>query len=328
LNYGYLLPYDADVDAPFVKGICIQELKRLFLESKVNSAAIIILDCCYSGIATTSRGGSSEDVKAIYSLNELLQSGDTGSGRFILASARADEKAREKKQKHAPDGDEHVHGLYSFHLIEALKGQAADEHGYVSLGSVIRHIDDVFRTTHPVSIPPISAAGVDMDGIWLTVIPSKVAEHLEQRYTLIAEFINNNTARNILCAIDQIIDLENRGTGKKEKITEYLVQIDESIKGFRPKCVAWWFDNSSNLRGDPYVDNIRWFPVLQDVLTDLTIENYRKRDRRTRGFLTEIIEAIVEGRDYRSVTKYMEDDKRKTLSLEPARRVYGIIENA
>jgi Caspase domain len=310
LGYGYLLPHDADAAAPFVKGICIQELKRLFVDSKVNNSAVMVLDCCYSGIATATRGGGLDEVDAIKNLNDALRLESTGSGRFILASARADEKARERKQKHARDGDEHIHGLYSFHLIEALRGAAADKDGYISLGGVIRHIDDVFRKNDPDGIPPILAAGIDMDGIWLTAIAERVSEHLEKRYDLIAGSINVKTPRDLLTAIDEIIDLESRGAGDKQKLTEFLKQIDESVEDFKQKCSDWWYMNNSTLYRDPDVDRKRWFVALQELLTDLTVENYRKRDLRTRGFLTEIVEAIVNDQNYRAVTKYMRDEKR------------------
>jgi hypothetical protein len=308
LDYGYLLPHDADVNAPFVKGICIQELKRLFLDSKVNTSAIMILDCCYSGIAT-GRGGP-EDVKAIKRLGDFLIE-NTGSGRFILASARAEEKAREKKQRHARGEEEHIHGLYSFHLIEALRGAAADKDGaaYVSLGDVIRHIGDVFRENDPGGIPPISAAGIDMDGIWLTAIPELVTQHLEERYELVDFLIGNKTPRDLLNAIDEIIDLRSRGGGGKGKLEDYLKQIDELVRGLQRKCSNWWNMNSSNLNRDREIDKRR-FDVLKDVLTDLNVENYLNRDQSTRGFLTDIVEAIVKDQNYRAVTKYMRDEKR------------------
>src|SRR5262249_8949904 len=51
-GHGYLLPHDAHHDAPFVRGIRIQELKQLFLHAPCKETCIMILDCCYSGIAT------------------------------------------------------------------------------------------------------------------------------------------------------------------------------------------------------------------------------------------------------------------------------------
>jgi hypothetical protein len=162
LGSQYLLPYDASLYEPSVKGISIQELKNLFMNSKVNNTAIIIFDCCYSGMTTDSHGGLGE----VERLNDLLRLEGTGIGRFVLVSAGPDARAREERQKHADGGDEHVHGRFSFNLIEALGGAAADVRGLVSLGAVIRY---VFR--YPYGRPMLHTAGTDMDGIWLTRAP-------------------------------------------------------------------------------------------------------------------------------------------------------------
>jgi hypothetical protein len=68
----------------------------------------------------------------------------------------------------------------------------------------------VFRTIDPGGIPPISGAGIDMNGIWLTEIAEKVIEHLTERYNLIESFLTCGSARDLLAAIDEIIDLETR----------------------------------------------------------------------------------------------------------------------
>jgi hypothetical protein len=310
LGYLYLLPHDVDINAPYVKGICVQDLKRLFIDSRVNTSAIMILDCCYSGIATGARSGGVQEVDVSKSVSDVCRLESTGSGRFILASAPAGAKAREKKQKHTRGSEEeHIHGLYSFHLIEALRGAAADEHGYVSLGYVFKHIDKVFRDNDPGGIPPISAVGIDMDGIWLTEITEQVSGHLEERYGLIEDCISNKTPRNLLSAVDEIIDLESRGSGDKDRIIEYLKQIDQFVNEFKSRCRDWWITHNSILNRDREIEK-RWFVVLQSVLPDFTLDNYRKRDQRTRGFLTEVVEAIVNDQDYRSITKYIRDEKR------------------
>jgi hypothetical protein len=314
MDYGYLFPHDVNVASPFVKGICIQELKRLFIDSKANTSAIMILDCCYSGIATGARSGGADQADATKSLGDVLRLDNTGSGRFILASARADEKAREKKQKHIQGSDEeHVHGLYSFHLIEALRGAAADKKGYVSLGRVIRHIDNVFRNNNPDVIPPIYAAGQDMDCIWLTEISERVTESLKRQYELIETLISKQTSRDLLCAVEAIIDLQDRGVSDEGNLANCLKRIDEGLKKeFKDKCEQWWFENSSMLYRDLTelkTDKVGQFNLLKILLKDLTVENYRKHDLRTRGFLTEFIEGITEDKDYRSVTKHLRDEK-------------------
>ena len=93
-----------------------------------------------------------------------------------------------------------------------------------------RYINEVFRKTEPGSIPPISAAGTDVDGIWLTAIPELVTKHLEDRYELIDSLIGNKSPRDLLNAIDEIIELQSQGGGHEEKLEEYLSKIDNLLK--------------------------------------------------------------------------------------------------
>ena len=51
-NEGYLAPYDMDPEDPFVSGINMEDLKKAIYKSKNKASVIIILDCCYAGIAT------------------------------------------------------------------------------------------------------------------------------------------------------------------------------------------------------------------------------------------------------------------------------------
>jgi hypothetical protein len=61
---------------------------------------------------------------------------------------------------------------------------------------------------------------------------------------------------------------------------------------FIPQCQQWWFDNGSILKRYPNIDLRRW-DLARGLLTDLSIENYRGRNLGERGFLTEIVEAVV-----------------------------------
>jgi hypothetical protein len=299
LDNGYLLPHDADIDAPFVKGISLQDLKNLFLASRISTTAIMILDCCYSGIATRARSGPDKR-DLIKRFDDVVGPQSTGSGRFVLASAGADEKAREGEAIHA-DGDKHVHGKYSFHLIEALRGVAGGDSGQVSLGEVIRHIGKMFPT-------PISATGIDMDGIWLTKIPQKLKDILGQSYDRIDRYISNNNLQDLLFAIEEVIDLQGRGIGEREKLTSYLEQIDYLIaSSYQARCSNWWYNLRADLYRFPNIDRSR-LKVLEDLVLDLTVKNYRDHDKITRGFLGVALEAADKGRDHRSVARYLRDE--------------------
>jgi hypothetical protein len=299
LDNGYLLPHDADVEAPFVKGISLQELKNLFFASRTNTTAIMILDCCYSGIATRARSGPGNG-DLIKRFGDVVGSQSTGSGRFILASAGPDEKAREGEAIHA-DGDKHIHGKYSFHLIEALKGVAGGDSGQVSLGEVIRHIGKMFPT-------PISATGIDMDGIWLTKIPEKLKDILRESYDRVERYINNENLQDLMFAISEVIDLQSRGTGEREKLTSYLEQINNLLATHQIRCSNWWYNLRTDLYRYPNIDRSR-LKVLEDFILDLTVKNYRDHDKMTRGFLSVVLEAADNVRDHRSVARYLRDER-------------------
>src|SRR4029077_7303352 len=137
---------------------------------------------------------------------------------------------------------------------------------------IVRHIDDVFRANYPDAIPPISAAGIDMNGIWLTGITERVTAYLKDRLEKIDGWIGNRTLRESLTAIDEIIDLQNRGSGDRDRLTDYFKKIDEIMNEVARKFQDWWFDNGSPLKRYSDVDNEKW-DLLEDFLTDLIVEN-------------------------------------------------------
>src|SRR5260370_15490306 len=172
LAHGYLLPHDGDHGAPFVKGIRIQELKELFLRAQPKKTCIMILDCCYSGIATQIEKGKPDDAEHIDSFRHELSLEGTGNGRFIWASAEANRTSREEEREHALGEGKHMHGLFSFHLIEALKGVGAgkDEFGRVSLGALVMQLDSAFKNDPPHRPQLNVGAASGVNDIFLTTV--------------------------------------------------------------------------------------------------------------------------------------------------------------
>ncbi len=137
---GYIGPYDIRKDEPFVCGANMNELKAIVGRSK-NPCVIMILDSCYSGIAT--KGDKSVSDYAAHfdaSLKEL-----SGEGRFVFASSAADQVSRERDFRHRPDDAPHSHGNFTFHLLNALDGSASDEHGIISLADLQTYLDAQFQ---------------------------------------------------------------------------------------------------------------------------------------------------------------------------------------
>ncbi len=228
----YIAPYDMIKDEPFLHGINLEELMRLF-NNPENDTNIIILDCCY-GDAATKKGKSGEfkngmsdklfeeylfgwdkipgndnwrlegfllqnfgidwvkkakiekidDGKTIKlsaennhislklnnektrvnieiddgrtdefivkkengELNISFKDNERGSGRYIIASTGVDRSAREKKFQHKKINNhnegEHKHGIFSYHLIEGLDGDAPTEEGKIFLNQLISYVED------------------------------------------------------------------------------------------------------------------------------------------------------------------------------------------
>lgn len=150
----YLAPYDLNSKELLVRGIKMLELKQILVNSSNRDNAMVVLDCCHSGMITGGSDRSAGDSPPLYaSLRvEETQEADTasqpramGTGKFILASAGPNEKAREQEFSHRirREGDKpHYHGLFTFHLLEALNGEAAESDNEVYLPRLRQYLDE------------------------------------------------------------------------------------------------------------------------------------------------------------------------------------------
>jgi uncharacterized caspase-like protein len=149
-SYGnlYLATYDIRKNEPFVAGINQDELQQVFFKAKNNKCGLLIFDCCYSGIATKgTKGGAEADTKA--AVDKFLKTVDeglkeksiTGQGKMILASCDKDEESREIFLPHRNTPETHHHGAFTFHLLEALAGQARDERNMITLKGLKEYVD-------------------------------------------------------------------------------------------------------------------------------------------------------------------------------------------
>jgi serine/threonine protein kinase len=125
----------ADFD-PVDPGIGLDYLARLLRSMKADATAVVILDCCHSGSATTralsepQRSMNGADVSnAVHSL---------GAGRIVMAACQSHEGAKETSELR--------HGLFTFHLIDALCGTAADSDGNVSVTTLYEYVARRFES--------------------------------------------------------------------------------------------------------------------------------------------------------------------------------------
>jgi hypothetical protein len=336
-GYGYLLPQDANCAEPFVKGIKIQELKDLFLHSKLRTTGIMILDCCYSGIATDTRGPEAlsgdptakERVESYYQdlkLHEDLKLPDTAEGRFILASADANKTAREVELKHALGGEKHPHGLYSFHLIEGLRGgltgASKKEYGRVSLGALIEHLETAFPGDGEHQ-PRQYCVGTGVHSIILTTNGPELEEELGKRCAQVRDLLSEKKAANVITAIGRLDELVRQRLQRPE-IDQCYADAQDALEALLPGGpYRWWAANYDEILCGikaNRINNTRWLDLLDKVMTNFLIDNIRDLDRNGRMLVRQVIDVIINGDSHQNVVSYisrMDRDDRFQSGSEP-----------
>lgn len=124
----YLLPVGGDPDSLYATAFPMDEFGRIFARTRARKV-ILFADCCYSGSAggrTMPRPGGTRSVRLS---EEFLERIAGGEGRAIFTASGPNELSRED--------DRFRHGVFTYHLLEALRG-GADENGdgWVSLSEV------------------------------------------------------------------------------------------------------------------------------------------------------------------------------------------------
>ena len=137
----YIAPYDIDPEDPYVCGIRTDELNRVMDDSVNNSKFFVLLDCCYSGKALIgSKSGMRSDTDSLQNAEIFgknckkfaFNQNPAKMRKILLASSQDNQKAFEKPFSHdklteSKLGNEstgnHMHGVFSYHLIEALWGK-------------------------------------------------------------------------------------------------------------------------------------------------------------------------------------------------------------
>jgi hypothetical protein len=122
----YLVPYDADRGD--IAGTCLSldELEQKIAKVKAREL-VIILDTGFNGDAGARGLEGGKEYRAPF--QEILKS----PGRFVLSSGQPGEGAVEV--------DDHRHGIFTFYMLEGLKGPAdTDGNGAITLGELQEYL--------------------------------------------------------------------------------------------------------------------------------------------------------------------------------------------
>jgi hypothetical protein len=126
----YILPNNADPKDLYSTAMPMSEVARIF--NRISSERLVFIsDTCYSGASggrTIPVLGARANVSGTF-LDRLSQ----GKGRVILTASGANEVSVEK--------DELKHGVFTYYLLEALRGQGdTDKDGVITVDEVYRYV--------------------------------------------------------------------------------------------------------------------------------------------------------------------------------------------
>ena len=126
----YLLPYDADLNDLFASSISMDEVRKIFQRIRADRL-IFIADTCYSG-ASGGRTMLASKTRANLS-DKFYERISKGKGRVIISSCSANEISKE---------DDHLqHGIFSYHMLEGLKGGAdQDGDGIITVSELFSYL--------------------------------------------------------------------------------------------------------------------------------------------------------------------------------------------
>jgi uncharacterized caspase-like protein len=126
----YLLPYDANLNDLYTSAISMDEVRKIFMRISADRL-IFIADTCYSG-ASGGRTMMASKTRANLS-DKFYERISKGKGRVIISSCSANEVSKED--------DKLQHGIFSYFMLEGLKGQADhDGDGIITVSELFSYI--------------------------------------------------------------------------------------------------------------------------------------------------------------------------------------------
>ena len=240
---GYFAPTDFNKDSPIVCGLNMRETREIITDSKGKKNILLISDCCFSGITAEAKGGGTKDI----SMSTVLRVEEDTQNTFILTSSTAQQKSREKTNCIDENKPTHAHGMFTYHLLEGLRGGATNETeaGYVYLDKLARYIQDQFINEQASPIFSEKATGARLGIIRDTRYYGKF---LDIRFKIIDKTLKDCQKQGFatlitegLQAIKELIEKFPENPKTLEKVKE----IDTILKVLKKESIdKWWLENN------------------------------------------------------------------------------------
>jgi uncharacterized caspase-like protein len=316
-NQGYIAPYEMDPEDPFIYGINMEDLRNVIYKSKINANVVIMLDCCYAGIATNDKAMAQPELegKNLYALQlkKFIESPLEGSnnknvkrGKIILASSEPNEKSREKNNcVHPNSNDPHSHGAFSFHLIEGLDGKAADpETGVITVDNLRRHIEKqmiaegkqkpIYSITEASQIENIKIA-ISLDQFKYKT--SQLIKEIEERMDQKSETSGLVDIQSLTEAAKKVSELASLDPTNKD-ILRLVKAVDDSLRLYEEPMIQWLTKNTLLVRPKTIHIHPALYDTLFNLVQKLAYDELKKIDQVNLQYLIILSSEIIRGTEY------------------------------
>ncbi len=126
----YMVPYEGDPNDLYATALPMREVETI-LQRLASDRVIFITDACYSG-ATAGRTFATASRRAVVS-DAFLARLAKAKGRVVLTASRASEVSEER--------DNLGHGVFTYYLLEGLKGKAdLDGDGVITVDEIYNYV--------------------------------------------------------------------------------------------------------------------------------------------------------------------------------------------
>jgi uncharacterized caspase-like protein len=289
-NNGYIAPRDIKRDEPFVRGIRMQELLELVQTAKNKETIVVILDCCYSGIAAEGNRGDGSGARPV-PFDEwfaALDHEERGKGRVILASSGQDEESRELGAcSHTLSfGEEmpHTHGTFTFHLLEALDGKAATIEGDgITLEGLRQYIDEQMRND-PEHQPTYSGAGM-RQADRIVIARASRWRNIDQKLREARRYLEMGDPTTAFAAVKALGGVMSTCSRLKKAI-DLKTEIDERLSEYQNPAVAWLLDERMDL--GPRFPTL--YGHLRELAGQLSVDTILREQASIHGLLISLCE--------------------------------------
>jgi len=279
----YFAPWDFSKDEPFICGASIPEFKRVFSRSTASSV-IVILDCCYSGVATQGDKAIPNSKSEYESTLKAL----SGEGRFILTSSSPDQKSREISLPHFNEEKPHAHGAFSFHMIEGLDGHASeDEGGIISLPMLQKYVEGKF-SSNPDQRPRFYGEGSNLGTIQIAIATEKYNRNIAAKIESAKAHLEQSEFAALLQSVKDVHSLlEVNGKHKEGLVLK--TTCETTLNDYKNKMQHWLTENVAELKAKlPVV-----YDELDGLVDSLDFSVMAKLDHRNGILITTLSRAVT-----------------------------------